>query len=123
MVVTKVRDLPQAACLKQASGFDNYGRPKMGDAEEVAVRWEEDRRESLDRDGNRTAIDATAWVDHEVTVGSEMWLGSIYDYPTPDSGRLYKVTSYSETPDLRGGGPERTVTLVRKSDTGGDDAS
>lgn len=123
MAVRTTRDRPHLAVLRTATtSYGPRGRPTFNAAEELAVRWEEVRSFAIDNDGQRVGTDATVWVDREIPVGSEMWLGSLDLNPTPATGKLFEVLSYDAAPDLKGRRYEYTVTLRRKSDTQGDAA-
>ncbi len=62
----------QKAVLWTFAGYDGHGDVKVSAAVEVDVRWEERRSETLDVNGNSIAVDATAVVGQEISVGSVM---------------------------------------------------
>src|SRR5438045_7940552 len=62
-------------------GSDGYGQPLMdGVPVEIRCRWDDTKRECLDPEGNRIAVDATALVDRDIAIGSEMSLGNLSDW-------------------------------------------
>jgi len=121
-MVLRTLDYPQIAVIQEASGFDNYGRPKKSVAREIAVRWEERQRWTTDKDGARIGIDATIWMGEELAIGTEVWLGTISDNATPPASKLYQTISNDAIPDEKGRTWERQAALIKKSDTQGDDA-
>ena len=102
----------QKAVLWEATGFDNYGQPVVGQPEEVLVRWDEADAESPDA----IAINATVVMPRRVAEGSEMWLGSLDDYgaqATPPT--RMRVVSRSSVQDTKGRKVHHTVGLARLS--------
>lgn len=102
----------QKAVLWEATGFDGYGQPAVGQPEEILVRWDETDGESPDA----IAIDAKVVMPRRVVEGSEMWLGSLDDYQsqaTPPT--RMRVVSRSSVPDVRGRKFHHTVGLARLS--------
>ena len=114
----EISGLHQKAVLWPATGkYDDYGQPKIGTAEEIKVRWLKRNTEVLDRDGNMINVDATAVVDKEVAIGSQMWLGALADWLATGSGsttnQVMQVKSYRETPDIGKKAYMRRVGLLR----------
>ena len=107
----------QQAVLWEAAGLDDYAKPTVNEQrQEILVKWNEQRQESLDAQGNTIVIDATAVVGQEIPVFSIMKLGTIEDLGDAPTG-LKMVVNYSETRDIKGRGIFRSVGLMRYSDT------
>ena len=106
----------QRAVLWEAADLDNYAKPTISEAVEILVKWNEQRQESLDAQGNTIAIDATAVVGRHIEVDSIMKLGTIEDLGEAPTG-LMMVSTYSETRDIKGRGIFRSVGLIRYGDT------
>jgi hypothetical protein len=113
----------QRAVLWPMLGYDAYGQATVGPPVEILVRWDTKRRETLDREGNSIALDATAVVDRRIDIGSRMWLGPISEWLGTGSleedthSGVMEVRSYSETPDIKGRFTFRVVGLMRLHDT------
>lgn len=95
---------------------DDYGEAKVKAAVEIAVRWEEGRRDPLSPQENALAYDARVVVGQKVLPGSVLWLGALATLPSPLVD-LFTVTNYSETPDVKNRNVRRQVDLVRRSDS------
>jgi hypothetical protein len=114
---------PERASLKQkavywaVSGRDAYNEPTLAPPVEIPVRWETQRGETTDASGNEIATDATAYLMQRVTLGSNLWLGTLAEWSATGSGgqdtELMEVVSYSETPDIKGRVASRSVQLRR----------
>lgn len=101
---------------------DGYGQPLLSRGVEVRVRWDDTAADVLDAQGNRIKVDATALVDREMTVGSELWLGQLSDWIGTALGqdnetRVMVVKTYNAVPDVRNRYVARTVGLMKKSST------
>jgi uncharacterized delta-60 repeat protein len=120
MPVVETSRRQQKAVLWAASRHDEFGQPTVDSPAEVDVRWNTNRRESLDAQGNVIALDADAVVDRRIAVGSIMWLGKLVDWYSTDvnnnDSELMQVKTYSETPDLKNRFARRTVGLMRHRD-------
>jgi len=105
----------QQAVYWPLAGYDRHGEQRVGDPQEIDVRWEDRRGEMVDPQGNRVATDAYAHVDREIAVGSCMWKGSLADWLSAGSGledaRVMLVVAYREVPDVRGRELRRTLGL------------
>jgi len=101
---------------RSATVTDDYGEQKIKAAVEIAVRWEEGRRDPLSPQENALAYDARAVVGQKVLPGSVLWLGTLATLPSPLVD-LFTVTNYSETPDVKNRNVRRQVDLVRRSDS------
>lgn len=115
MPAIETSDCHQKAVLWAATGVDGYGNPIVSAAVEIDVRWEEERRESIDAFGNPIALDASVVVDREIAIDSILWLGELIDLPDPPTD-LKKVVSRSAVPDVKGRSFRRKVSLVNFSD-------
>jgi len=103
----------QDAMLRSASGYDEYGNPKVTTAAAIKVRWEQVNREFVNSQGNTIGVDAEAVVDRDIPVGSAMWLGTTVK---PSSDIRY-VVGYAEIPDIKNRHSRRVVYLSRSSDS------
>ena len=86
---------------------------------EIKVRWENQRTEALDPNGETIAVDAVVIVAQTIVVGSIMWLGAESDLPSglvPISN-IMQVVSFSSVPDVKGRQFRKRVGLVRFTDT------
>ena len=110
----------QKAVLWERDGVDDYGQPTVGEGEELDVRWEFKEEDVLDPRGNPIRVDANAVVSQRIPVGSNMWLGSLNDWPgtgTPEpDDELMVVVAYQEVPDVRNRVSRRKVYLKRHRD-------
>jgi len=106
----------QAAVLWEAAGTDDdYGRPQVTSPVQINVRWEKERRESIDAKGNTIAIDSTVTVDQVIPIGSVMWLGELKDVADPPVD-LEEVVGRGDIPDVKGRETRMVVTLRKLSD-------
>jgi hypothetical protein len=114
-----------------ASGItDRHGRFKVGEPVDIQVRWDDSKREMLDAQGNKIAVDAAAIVDRVITVGSRLWLGTLADYVGTGSGTgssqvnpgdvspVMEVKAFNHVRDLKGRDSFMTVGLVRYHNPG-----
>jgi hypothetical protein len=102
--------LKQKAVLWAFSTYDANGDPVVSAAEELSVRWEQRKTESIDAQGAPIALNAKADVDQDVTAGSIMWLGELRDLPTSPTD-LHEVVDFNKIPDIKGREFKRTATL------------
>lgn len=114
----------QTALYWPFAGIDDYGRPTVsGTPQELTVRWEQGRQEATDPQGGTITVDAVAVVDRAVTIGAEMWLGSLDDWLGTGSGsagsddEVMRIAAYEEVPDVKGRATWRQVGLQRKGDS------
>ena len=117
-------DRKQKAVLWPLDGHDRYNNPKIGDPIELNVRWVGSTSEALDAEGNTITLDATVVVDRDISIDSNMFLGTLDDWLGTGSigsaSQVMHVKTVSTTTDLknRGGGfTRRTVGLMRFKDT------
>lgn len=95
------------AVLWPVSRRDRRGRPLLGAAVPLKVRWDGTRRTARGPTGRPVAVDATAVVDRRVELGALVWQGSSDDLP-PGTGwsgeqmELMEVVTYTESQDVRG---------------------
>lgn len=114
-------DLNDRAVLWAASSVVNqYGQYIVSPTPvELKVRWVAKQSSMLDHQGNTVAVDATAIVDQDVTLGSIMWLGGLRDLPTPTNvptSGLMVVKMFNKTGDLKNRNFRRKVGLMRSND-------
>lgn len=112
----------QAAVLWPVTGTDRYGQPTLGDPVEIRCRWDDTRRDILDAQGMRVAIDATIYVDMDIDIGSEIYKGQLDDWlgtalGQDDNTDVMVVKTFNGTPDLRQRYTTRKIGLMKKSAT------
>ena len=116
----------EEACRKQKAmlwaydGVNRYGQSTVSSTgTEIKVRWENDRKQTLDPNGNIIAVDAVVVVGQVVTIGSIMWLGAQSDLPSDliPTSNIMQVVSYASIPDIKGRDFYKEVGLVRFTDT------
>ncbi len=107
-----------------ANSSDGYGQPTLDAPEEIRCRWDDTKRDVLDAQGMRVAVDATAYVDREITVGSELWLGQLDDWLGTGDGPglddpvdVMVVKTYNATPDVRNRYVTRVIGMMKKANT------
>lgn len=106
----------QKALLWAATGVDNFDKYTVSSTPvEIDVRWDGSSSEMMDPKRNAVTVDASAVVDQEIPMGSQMWLGSLVDYAAAAGPDLQimevKVTNY--VPDLKDREVFRKVGLMR----------
>ena len=108
----------QKAVLWNRTGYSKFNEPELGSPEEIKVRWDDVRRESIDSRGTPIVIDADVVVNQEVPIGSLLWLGSLDDWSiscTADNNNVMQVIGKKSTVDLKNIGIYyRTLSLVRR---------
>jgi hypothetical protein len=98
-------DLFQTALLWVKTGRDRQGQPVVTNTPvEIPCRWLWQRSETVDVDGSVIALDAMVVVDREVTVGSQMWDGTLSDWlgtgSTGNDDEVMRVATFKKTPDI-----------------------
>jgi len=110
------RDRKQTALWWYKTGVDNYGQPIIEDPVEIKVRWENKRDESLNKQGEPVAIDATVQLGQRVYPGDLMWLGTLDDWnnggSTATNNEILQVDSYNEVPDIKGRNAVKVAMLT-----------
>lgn len=103
---------------------DQFGNVMVEDTPiEIPVRWLTTRTDRRDADGTAIALDASAVVDREITVGSRMALGDFEELGLLGTAlaagvaELMVVVSYDEAPDIRNRACHREVGLAKHRDT------
>lgn len=113
----------QVAVLWPYEGVsDGYAQPTLGTPVELRVRWEDKQSDQLDPQGRRVRVDATATVDRDVTIGSEMYLGDMNDFAGTALGidndtKVMVVKTFNAVPDVRNRYSFKTVGLMKKAAT------
>src|SRR5688572_9870118 len=97
-------DLHQKAVLWPFAGNDKHGQPVVSaEAVEIDVRWNQEKSEATDPNGNTVSLDATVAADRAIKIGSMLWLGCFADIPgtsgVPDEG-IMQVRTYSNAADI-----------------------
>lgn len=110
----------QKAVLWELSGRDDYNEPLVSAPTEIWVRWNHNRSEALDAQGNKIALDAQAVVGQSIPLGSTLALGSLAEwYGTGSAGEaseVMQVITSSEMRDVKGRLVGRSVGLKRFRD-------
>jgi len=107
---------PMKAVYWAFSGYDAYGEPTVTTPVELDVRWEQGLAEEITPNLQPTAVDATAWVDRDVTVGSMFRIEALVDTPgTADE--ILEVVEFQKIPDIKGRLFERVVLLRKYKDS------
>lgn len=120
MPAPELSHLYETAVLWPNTGIDRYGQPTLGTPEEIRVRWDDSEKRSLDPQGNRISVDATAIVDRDISVHSEMWLGKLDEWVGTGTGQddetvVMTVKTFNRTPDVRGRYTARKVGMLKKA--------
>lgn len=110
----------RTAVSSTTRGVDAYSQPTLTTPVEIRVRWDDTKRERIDPEGNRVVVDATALVDRDIEVGSEMWKGALSDWYGTGLGQdenteIMVVKTFNATPDVRNRYVTREVGLMKKS--------
>lgn len=110
-VIVKMRKQTAVYWPPDDGGFDKYGRPTVGTAEELTVRWEDVMEEFLDADGNTQMSMAKVYTGQDVELGGYLWLGELTDLtdqvdPRNNNGafeimRFEKLPTFKATEYLR----------------------
>jgi hypothetical protein len=103
----------QAAVLWKAAGPDQYGEQTVLPPRQIMVRWVDTVSEAGGAQGGSSGDDVTITVAEPVPVGSIMWRGTLANWDPGVARDLVKVTSYGETPDVKGRFTAREVRARR----------
>lgn len=108
----------QWAVLWEPTGFkDRNGKVLVSTVpSEIRVRWVDKKRNTLDKEGNTIAIDATIVANQEVPENSILWKGKVDDIPgtslVPEEG-LVQVVVANRIPDVKGRVREYELMCMR----------
>ena len=108
----EIRNLAQYAVLWIIYTKGNYGEYTVSSPIEISVRWEEMRSITGDPQNTVESNVPEVFIDREILIGSILWKGRLTDLPDTPT-KLYKVTEYDCTPDIKGRVYQRSVTLTR----------
>src|SRR5262245_49283387 len=76
----------------EPSGVDEYGKEQFLLPVNTRCRWEDELEQGIDEAGNETVYTSTVYVDRDMKVGGQIWLGKVADLPGPhppaDSKRI-----------------------------------
>lgn len=114
-------DLYQVAVLWPWTGYDRFGQHMVGPPVEIPVRWNTQRTEQVDAQGNTVTVDGTVIVDRYIDIGSHLWLGTLADWYGVGSSSggqsaddsLCEAKTFNEVPDLKNRFAFRTVGIMR----------
>lgn len=96
--------------------YDRYGNAKVGEADEINVRWTSVNRLVTDPQGVPIAITAEVVADEEIPVNSVMRLGKLIELPDPIDN-LFRVAVSNVTPDIKNRETAYSVSLARLNDS------
>lgn len=108
MPAIETADLLQTAVLWEAAPANRHGDPQVIAAVELnarnmtGVRWILKRRDILDSQGNKVAVDGTVVASRSIPPNSLLWLGRLADVPEggPTSDIMEVITN-DVTPDVK----------------------
>lgn len=105
----------QRAQLWRKVGVDEYNNTRVSAREELVVRWENKRIQTLDPKGQPIDIDAIVHSTCTIEDGSIMWEGCADDLPedTSNIDNLMEVVAFNHTPDIKGRVIRKTYALKR----------
>lgn len=95
------------------SGIDGYGRPTMGTAVQLDVRWEDAHEQFLDANGEDQTSNAVVYVSADVALGGYLWLGELASKPSdPKLDRnAWEIRKYEKLPNFKATEFLRTAIL------------
>lgn len=121
MPALEISDMMQKAVVWDASGYDEFGNPVVGNIREIRCRWENKKEDMLARDGTPLVVDAVVFVAVALTIGSNMWLGALADWAGTGSAGydddVMEVVSVKDIPDLKSRMHRYKLGLQRLKDT------
>ena len=109
-------DLHQRAVLWRFDSHDDHGQLRVFSPEEIGVRWVENNREVVSKDGTVVVSTVQAVVEEDIPIDSILWLGELLDLPISPTD-LMQVVSKSTVPDLKNRETFRELNLLRYQDT------
>lgn len=102
------------AALWEYVGHDSTGHPVVREPVEISCRWEEDRRDTVDAQGNTIATDVTVFLSRDVPVNSILRFGLVSSIPSPPDNLMIVVTK-NTAKDLKNRLTQRDLALSRYS--------
>lgn len=102
------------AALWEFIGRDSTGQTVVESVVEISCRWEEDRRDTIDAQGNTIATDVTVFLSRDVPIGSILRLGRVSSIPSPPDNLMQVVTKNTAN-DLKNRLTQRDLALIRYS--------
>ena len=113
-------DRRQKAVYWATTGVDDYAQPTLAAPIEIDVRWNDQRHEATDSQGNTITLDGSVVLLIDVDIGALMWLGTLSDwYATGSAGQdtgLMRVVMFNATLDIKGRNVRREAGLKRYKD-------
>lgn len=110
-------DRRQKAVLWAKSSIDEYGRTQLAAAREIDVRWRDVHEEIKAPDGSTITIQAKVVVDEEITVGSQLFKGTLAEWTgtgsSAEDSEVMHVALYKESPSIDNREVRRTLMLTR----------
>lgn len=109
-LIVKMRK--QDAVYWPLTGFDAYGKPTYGEAQEIKVRWEDTQEEFVDAQGTKQVSRAKVYVGEDMAPGSMLILGvlsSTLDEDDPRASGALEVKSFAKLPNMKATEFLRTV--------------
>ena len=108
------------AILLVKNGYDRYGRPKVDDPTEIKCRWITCRKDRLDAQGNPVVVEVEMVTTTALTVGSQVWYGSLEDWVESGSGgydsEMMEVFYVEITKDVKQRATRYTADLIKYRD-------
>jgi hypothetical protein len=102
-ILTKM--LRQYAVLWEQKSFDPSGQPTYYPPVEIKCRWEEVSEAFVDANGVDQRSNALVFVDRDVKVQSQLWLGRLVDLHSQNDPSLnpghYAVRKFEKLPTLK----------------------
>lgn len=119
MPYPETADLVHKAVLWSAEGgADEYGRHRVGAANEISCRWVWGTGLISNPLERNESISATIAVDRRIKIGSILFRGTLEELRRnidQDPDNYVQVVSYDETPDDKGRRSRKVVTVERYS--------
>lgn len=109
----------QKAVLWRRTGINANAEPRLASPVEISCRWDDTPKAHSGAANDETIrIDATAIVDRDIPIGSDLWLGTLNDFygvgSAGDEVNVMTVVSSRRVPDLKGIETWRSVSMSRK---------
>ena len=92
---------------------DAYGRPSMGTAVQLDVRWEDKHEQFLDANGEDQISNSVVYVSADVALGGYLWLGELASKPAdPKLDKdAYEIRKFEKLPNFKATEFLRTAML------------
>lgn len=105
-VNTAKKTMKQTAVYWPQLSIDRFGKPTWDSPCEILCRWEDEKEEFIDANGERQISNSKLIVDRDLVVKGKLFLGTLSDltYATdPDRNpNVWEILLFRKTPDFRG---------------------